>query len=376
MPLLPISTFETKRDHMISLLRSFVEIESPTYEKASVDRLAHQITEKASSLGADIEVCTQALVGDHRIFRWGSVERDILLLTHMDTVFPVGTLKEMPIRMEDGKFFGPGALDMKAGIVIALMALEVMQKEGCLPERGITLLCTSDEETGSATSRALIEELAAQHKLVLCLEPALPDGSLKTWRKGIGRFTIEAIGRSAHAGSEPEAGINAILEMSHHIQTVSQLADLSKGTTLNVGKIHGGTRTNVVPQRCLSVVDIRVVDQEEQNRVEDALSSLKPQLEGAQVLTKGSWTRPPMPRTERMIATYSRAKQIGNRLGLTLTEGGTGGGSDANFVAPLGIPVLDGMGVVGSGAHSPRECLELKSLAEKAALLAALIMDW
>ncbi len=376
MALIPISTFETKRDHMISLLRSFVEIESPTYEKTSVDQLGQLITEKAQSLGADIEVSTQTTVGDHRIFRWGSTGKDILLLAHMDTVFPLGTLKDMPIRIEDGKFFGPGALDMKAGIVIGLMAIEVMQEEGCFPKRGVTLLCTSDEETGSATSRALIEKMATQHELVLCLEPALPDGSLKTWRKGIGRFTIEAIGRAAHAGSEPEAGINAILEMSYHIQKVSQLADLSKGTTLNVGKILGGTRTNVIPQRCLSVVDVRVVDQVEQKRVEDALLSLEPQLEGAQIVVKGSWSRPPMPRTERMIDTYSRAKEIGNRLGLTLTEGGTGGGSDANFVAPLGIPVLDGMGVVGSGAHSPRECFEVKSLAERAALLAALIMDW
>ena len=376
MAALPISIFETKLDHMISLLRSFVEIESPTYEKKSVDQLGDLISEKALSLGADIEIRRQASVGDHRVFRWGPDERGILLLTHMDTVFPLGTLQEMPIRIEDEKFFGPGALDMKAGIVIALTAIEMLQEEGYLPERKVTLLCTSDEETGSATSRGLIEELASQHELVLCLEPALPDGALKTWRKGIGRFTIEAIGRSAHAGSEPEIGINAILEMSYLIQTASQLADHSKGTTLNVGKIHGGTRTNVVPQRCLSIVDVRVVDQEEQDRIDLALSSLQPHLEGAQVVVKGSWNRPPMPRSERMVDTYARAKQIGETLGLTLTEGGTGGGSDANFVAPLGIPVLDGMGAVGSGAHSPREFFEVNSLAEKAALLAALITEW
>jgi glutamate carboxypeptidase len=373
---LPISTFETRQDDMVSLLRSFVENESPTYDKGSVDQLGNLITEKARSLNADIEVRPQSNAGDHRIFRWGPAGRGILLLTHMDTVFPLGTLREMPIRIQDEKFFGPGALDMKAGIVLAFMAIEVLQAERCFPDRMVTLLCTSDEETGSATSRTLIEELARQHELVLCLEPALPDGSLKTWRKGIGRFTIEALGRSAHAGSEPEAGINAILEMSHHIQSVSQVADLSRGTTLNVGKIHGGTRTNVVPQRCLSVVDVRVVDQEEQDRVEQALYNLKPQLEGAQVLVKGSWNRPPMPRSDIIAETYSRTAQIGSQLGLTLTEGGTGGGSDANFVAPLGIPILDGMGAIGSGAHSPREYLELKSLKEKAALLAALLTEW
>jgi glutamate carboxypeptidase len=376
MSIIPIATFKTKQDQMISLLRSFVEMESPTYEKTSVDQLGDCITEKALSLGADVELSRQSSAGDHRIFRWGPTGQGILLLTHMDTVFPLGTLKEMPIRLEDEKFYGPGALDMKAGIVIALTAIEVMKEEGCFPERRVTLLCTSDEETGSVTSRGLIEELARGHDLVLCLEPALPDGSLKTWRKGIGRFSIEVLGRSAHAGSEPEAGINAILEMSYQIQRVSQLADLSKGTTLNVGKIHGGTRTNVVPQRCLSIVDVRVVDQEEQDRVEHALANLVPQLEGAQILVKGSWNRPPMPRTKIMIETFNKAKQIGERLGLILTEGGTGGGSDANFVAPLGIPVLDGIGVVGSGAHSPREYFELRSLVEKTALLAAMIINW
>lgn len=376
MPPLSLSTFQNKETHMISLLRSLVEIESPTYEKAAVDQLGCLITDKAQSLHARIEVCTQSTVGDHRIFRWGPEERGILLMTHMDTVFPLGTINDMPIRIEKESFYGPGALDMKAGIVIALTAIEVMQEEKCFPDRGVTLLCTSDEEIGSRTSRQLIEELAVEHDLVLCLEPALPDGSLKTWRKGIGRFTIEAIGRSAHAGSEPENGVNAILEMSYQIQKVTQLADLSKGTSINVGKIKGGTRTNVVPQRCSSIVDVRVVDEDEMNRVDVCLSEFKPQLEGAQVLVKGSWNRPPMPRTTQMIETFSRAKEIGEQLGLTLTEGGTGGGSDANFVAPLGIPVLDGLGVVGSGAHSPRERFQLNSLVEKATLLAALITEW
>jgi glutamate carboxypeptidase len=373
---IPISIFERKQDRMISLLRSFVEIETPTYEKALVDRLGHLITEKASSLGADIEVCKQDPVGDHHIYRWGSAEGGVLLLTHMDTVHPVGSLKEMPVRVENEKFYGPGALDMKAGIALALIAIETIQEERRILDRGITLLCTSDEETGSVTSRELIEDLAKQHELILCLEPSLPDGSLKTWRKGIGRFSIEAIGRSSHAGSDPEAGINAILEMSYHIQEISQLVDSSKGTTLNVGKIQGGTRTNVVPRRCLCVVDVRVVDEEEQERVEQALSKLKPHLEGAQINVKGSWNRPPMPRSTLMAETYARAKEIGEQLGLTLTEGGTGGGSDANFVAPLGIPVLDGMGVVGNGAHSPREYFEVKSLSKKAALMAALITEW
>jgi glutamate carboxypeptidase len=376
MPPLPISAFETKQKEMISLLKSLVEIESPTNEKASVDKVGQFIVSKVQALGGVTKTYPQTHTGDHLIFQWGSGSGGVLLMTHMDTVFPLGTLQEMPIRVDDEKFYGPGALDMKSGIVIALTTIEVLQEVGRFPNRRVTLLCTSDEETGSKTSRGLIEKLALQHDLILCLEPALPDGSLKTWRKGIGRFTIEVLGRSAHAGSEPEEGINAILEMSYQIQEVSQLADTIKGTTVNVGKIYGGTRTNVVPDKCLALADVRVVDASEQNRIDIALSQLKPHLEGAEILVKGSWNRPPMPRTELMIETFLGAKQIGNQIGLTLNEGGTGGGSDANFVAPLEKPVLDGLGAVGGGAHSPREFLELKSLVERTALLAALITDW
>jgi glutamate carboxypeptidase len=376
MTLLPISTFTAKRSHMIALLRYMAEFESPSQDKEAVDRLGRFICQAALQRGARYEKHPQVSTGDHFTFHWGPKERGILLMTHMDTVFAMGTLCEMPLRKEDDKLFGPGVLDMKAGIVIALTAIETLQEEGRYPERGVTLLCTSDEETGSETSRALIEELAREHELVLCLEPALADGSLKTWRKGIGRYTIEVIGRAAHAGSEPEAGINAILEMSHQIQKVTQLTDAERGTTLNVGRVRGGTRTNVVPEQCIAVIDVRVMDEEEQRRVDVAFASLQPVLEGARILASGSWNRPPMPHTPQIEKTFSRAQQIAARIGLELTEGGTGGGSDANFVAPLGIPILDGLGAVGGGAHSRSEFIQIASLPERAALLAALIMDW
>jgi glutamate carboxypeptidase len=297
-------------------------------------------------------------------------------MTHMDTVFSIGTIEEMPFHAKDDRLYGPGVMDMKGGIVVALTAMETLLNEGLDLNRSVTLLCTSDEETGSETSRPLIERLSREHELVLCLEPALADGSLKTWRKGIGRYVITVEGRSAHAGGEPEAGINAILEMSYHIQKITDLADPGLGTTLNVGKIQGGTRTNVVPDKCVSIVDIRALEIEEQHRVTEALSKLEPHLDGAKVVADGSWNRPPMPRTAQMIETFSKAKNIASLIGLTITEGGTGGGSDANFVAPLGIPVLDGLGVVGGGAHSPREYLEAKSLPQRTALLAALITEW
>jgi len=373
---IPVSSFEANQPNMISMLRSFVEIETPTYDKASVDRLGQIIKEVALALGAQIETFPQTPAGDHWVFQWGNPGRGILLLTHMDTVFPIGTLNDMPIQEKEGIFYGPGAMDMKGGIVLALTAIEILQNEGKFPNRRVTLLCTSDEETGSKSSRSLIENLAKEHDLVLCLEPALSDGSLKTWRKGIGRFSVKDQGRSAHAGSEPEAGINAIVEMSYQIQEIAKLADHDLGTTLNIGKIQGGTRTNVIPDKCVSIVDVRVVEIDEQQRVTAALTALEPRMEGAKVTVEGSWNRPPMPRTPQMAKRFKRAQAIAAQIGITLTESGSGGGSDANFVAPLGIPVLDGLGVVGGGAHSPREYLEISSLPERAALLAALITEW
>ena len=376
MAAIPISSFEAIKTNMVSLLRSFVEIETPTYDKASVDKLGETIKVEALALGALIESFPQTSVGNHWVFQWGNHERGILLLAHMDTVFPIGTLNDMPIQEKDGIFYGPGAMDMKGGIVIALTAIKVLQNEGKFPNRSVTLLCTSDEETGSESSRSLIEKLAKEHDLVLCLEPALSDGSLKTWRKGIGRFAVKVQGRSAHAGSEPEAGINAIVEMSYQIQRIAQLADHKLGTTLNVGKIQGGTRTNVVPDKCVSIVDVRALEMDEQQRVSAALTALEPRMEGAKVTVEGSWNRPPMPRTPQMAETFKRAQAIAAQIGIIVTESGSGGGSDANFVAPLGIPVLDGLGVVGGGAHSPGEYLEISSLPERAALLAALITEW
>jgi len=373
---IPISTFDAIKKDMLTMLRTLVEIESPTYDKTAVDQLGETIKEKVDTMDARIERFPQASRGDHWVFQWGNHDRGILLMTHMDTVYPVGTLKDMPAYEEKGILYGPGVMDMKGGIAVALTAIEVLQREGQFPNRRVTLLCTSDEETGSATSRSLIEKLAKEHDLVLCLEPALADGSLKTWRKGIGRFTIEVHGRSAHAGSEPEAGVNAIIEMSYQIQKIANMSDHERGTTLNVGKIQGGTRTNVVPEKCVAIVDVRAVEVEEQERVTTALLALDSQMEEATLNVEGSWNRPPMPRTVKMAETFSKAQDIAAQIELSLTESGTGGGSDANFVAALGIPVLDGLGVVGGGAHSPREYLEISSLAERAALLAALLTEW
>ena len=245
-----------------------------------------------------------------------------------------------------------------------------------MPPRPITALFTSDEEIGSDTSRTLIESLAKNSSLVLCMEPALPDGALKTWRKGTGNFNVVVRGRSTHAGADHEGGVNAIEEMAHQVMTLQKLTHYKNGTTVNVGVIKGGTRSNVVPDECSVEVDIRVLTPAEADSTYTAITSLKPFNPKATVTVSGGLNRPPMPRTAIIAQAFTQAQQIAASLGLTITEGGTGGASDANFVAPLGTPVLDGLGPIGYGAHSEREHIVIKSLPERTALLAAILSEW
>ncbi len=373
---IPISVFEERLPEQIALLRQWVEQESPTTDKNAVDAMGSMLTEQMRSLGATVQRHPQTTVGDHLSGQWGSGGGGILLLAHMDTVHPLGALQDMPWREEGGKFFGPGVLDMKSGILIALSAIQILRERQLMPSARITLVVTSDEETGSETSRSLIERTARDHDLVFVLEPSLPDGSIKTWRKGVGMFELEVIGRAAHAGVDPASGINAIVEMAMQVPEILALQDLDAGTTLNVGVIQGGTRSNVVPDRCKARVDVRVMHAEETERIERALQSLTPKLEGAKICVAGNFERPPMPRTEQRAADFERAKRIAELLGIQLTESGTGGGSDANFVAPFEISVLDGLGAVGDGAHSNREYIQKASLAPRTALLAALLTHW
>jgi len=362
------------------LLKLLVETESPSHDKAAVDRVGAIVAEETRKLGAQVEIIQNDETGDHVLARFpspfgrGQGEGGILLLCHMDTVFPLGTLPKFAYREADGRFFGPGTLDMKAGIVISLTAIEEAQKLGL--NRPVTLLCTSDEEIGSHTSRGHIERLAKESALVLVLEGALPDGSLKTWRKGVGEFLVKTKGRAAHSGGDHEKGRNAIEEMAHQVIAIQKLTDYSKQTTLNVGVIHGGTVSNVVPEEATIEVDVRVMQPGEWERIEAEMKKLKPVLDGTSIEITGGLNRPPMPFDDAMKATFEKAKSIAARIGMSLTAGGTGGASDANFVAPLGIPVLDGMGAVGEGYHSDREYIIAESLEQKAKLIAALIREW
>jgi glutamate carboxypeptidase len=359
---------------MKTLLRTLVETESPSHDKAAVDRVGAIVAEKARKLGATVEIIPNTETGDHVLSTWGSGKERILLLCHMDTVFPLGTIQKTPFREEGDKIFGPGTLDMKAGIVIALAAIEEAQKQGL--SRPVTLLCTSDEEIGSDTSREYIERLAKESALVLVMEGALLDGSLKTWRKGVGGFWIKVKGRAAHSGGDHQAGRNAIEEMAHQVIAIQKLTDYSKQTTLNVGVIQGGTVSNVVPEEANIEVDVRVMQPGEWERIEAAVKSLKPVLDGTTIEVTGGLNRPPMPFDDRMKATFEKAQSIAVKIGMNLTAGGTGGASDGNFVAPLGIPVLDGMGAVGDGYHSEREYIFTASMEQKARLIASLIHAW
>ncbi|HJS20971.1 MAG TPA: M20 family metallopeptidase [Anaerolineales bacterium] len=360
------------------LLRTLVETESPSREKTAVDRLSAIVAEEARKLGAQVEIIPSQTTGDHVLARFpsqnGAKGIPILLLCHMDTVFPLGTLNNMPYYEVDGKIFGPGTLDMKAGIVISLAAIEASQQQGL--NRPVTLLCTSDEEIGSGTSRGWIESLASESELVLVMESALVDGSLKTWRKGVGEFRVRAKGRAAHAGGDHEKGRNAIEEMAHQVLAVQKLTDYSKQTTLNVGVIRGGTVSNVVPEETVIQVDVRVMQPGEWERLEAEMKKLRPVLDGTSIDISGGLNRPPMPFDETMQATFEKAKSIAAQIGIELKAGGSGGGSDANFVAPLGIPVLDGLGAVGEGYHSEREYIFADSLEQRAKLVSALLLNW
>ncbi|MEW6404060.1 MAG: M20 family metallopeptidase [Chloroflexota bacterium] len=362
------------------LLKKLVETESPSHDREAVNRVGAIVIEEARKLGAQIEVIPNQETGDHVIAQFSSPHgrgvrgEGILLLCHMDTVFPLGTLAKMPYREADGKIFGPGTLDMKSGIVISFAAIEEAQRAGL--SRPVTLLCTSDEEIGSHTSRECIEQLAKESAMVFVLESALVDGSLKTWRKGGGNFWVRAHGRAAHAGGDHETGRNAIEEMAHQVLAIQKLTDYSKGTTLNVGVIQGGTVSNVVPDEASIEVDVRILQPDEWPRLEKEMSVLRPVLDGTSIEVAGRLNRGPMPFDGTMKATFEKVKSIAAKLGIEVKAGGSGGVSDANFIAPLGIPVIDGMGAVGEGYHSEREYLFADSLVERARLLAALLREW
>jgi glutamate carboxypeptidase len=370
-----------RRDAMLASLRPLVEHESPSRDKAALDALARVLAGRLTTVGGRVEVLPNSAGGDHVLARFGpetsaaSGTRPALILCHFDTVWPVGTLERQPFRVAGEYAFGPGIFDMKASLVLVESALSAIRALEFRLPREVVVLFTSDEEIGSPTSRTMIEALGRESDHVLVLEAPLPGGRVKTARKGVGLFVVEVAGKAAHAGVEPEKGINAINELALQVPRINALANPEAGTTLNVGRIEGGTTTNVVPARAAAYVDARSCSLDEARRVEEGFRSLTPITPGASIVVSGGFNRPPMERSPAVLGLFERVRAIGRSLGLELTEGSTGGGSDGNFTAALGIATLDGLGTLGAGAHAIDERIVIDSLPERAALLAALLLE-
>ena len=360
--------------HMLGLLEALVNHDSPTFDKQAVDAMGRQISETFARLGASVEAHPQSDYGDHFRVTWGRGSRQILLLAHFDTVWPVGEAARRPFTVHEGSATGPGVNDMKSGIVVGLYALKALVETGQMPDHRLVYLLTSDEEDGSTTSRPLIEAEARQSDYALVLEPSR-GGPLTTWRKGIGRFILEISGIPSHAGVDPEKGVSAIQELAHQVLKLHAMSDPARGNTVNVGIVQGGSRVNVVAASAQAEVDLRVMTLDEGLRMEKAILGLTPHLKGTTIKIKGGINRPPFEESAAGLALYERARLVGARLGLELGKTGSGGGSDGNFTAAEGVPTLDGLGAVGQGSHALNESIIVNSLPQRAALVAELLLD-
>ena len=377
LPLTLLAFLGPRLQQMLETLRELTLLESPSLEKHPADRCCGFLANQWMLRGALVELLKQKHRGDHLRVVWPpSLPRtsgQLLILGHYDTVYPTGTLSRMPFRIASGKAFGPGAFDMKAGIVQALFALEALQHSKIPFRKRLVFLWTSDEEIGSGSSRSRIETDARRSDAVFVVEPSLgPRGLLKTSRKGVGEARLIVHGRASHAGLTPEKGVNAIHELAAQIVRIEKWNNFRRGITVNADIIEGGLRTNVIADRAKAILDLRAWRVFDMRAVEKRLKSLKPIHRGAKVEIHGGFDRPPMER-KHSATLFARAKSLAKQLGFSLGEAAAGGGSDGNFTAALGVPTLDGLGAVGGGAHSAHEHVLTKTLPQRAALLAALL---
>ncbi len=365
-----------KEPALIHLIRKLVQAESPSDCKAAVDACVEIVAARAKGLGGRVKLHKQRGYGDVLEARFGPKSKSgaagrTLLLGHLDTVWPVGTLKTMPCKLSEGRLWGPGTLDMKAGVAMALTAIEMLN-EADLLERELVLLLNSEEEVGSPVSRPLTERLAAECAQVYVLEPAQGQ-AYKTARKGTGSWRIEIEGVAAHAGVDFEKGASAIRELARVVETVSGWTDLKRGLTVNVGVVGGGSKTNVVAAEAWAEVDVRIARKADGARMERRFAGLKAADKRCTLTVTGGINRPPMERKRGGVKLYRQARELAAELGFELEEAATGGASDGNFTAALGIATLDGMGAVGEGAHAWHESIVVEHLAPRTALLAGLL---
>ena len=369
-----LADLESNKKDGIELLQQMVDMESPSDDKALVDRFVAFLARRFEEIGGEVSVTPVEGFGDHlRVGFRGPGDRPIILLGHTDTVFPAGEVQKRPFKIEGNIASGPGVFDMKAGIAMMWMAIRTVTRIRGRLRNPVTVLLTSDEEIGGASSQELIEAEARRSRAVLVLEPSLPGGALKTARKGVGRFTIKTIGKATHAGINPEDGINSIEEIAHQILKLQGMTDPDRGTTVTVGVVRGGTRTNVVPAESAIEIDTRITSMDEAERITSAVRALSPVLPGSRIEVRGQIKRPPMERTTDTTRLFELAREIAGEVGRDLQEGSTGGASDGNFTAALGIPTLDGLGTIGLGAHQVDEHIEVDQLPWRTALVAGLI---
>jgi glutamate carboxypeptidase len=350
----------------VELLQRLVELESPTGDRERIGHIGRFIAAELEALGARIE-----RRDPHLIARIGPDDGPpLVLMAHMDTVWPAGTLPKMPFRVQDGYAWGPGALDMKAGIVTGLEALRRLGEPG----RPVHVLITADEEIGSPTGRPLVEELAVGARAALVLEPPVKDGTITTTRSGLARYQLHIRGRAAHAGNGSRAGVSAVEELAHQITAVHRMADPAAGIRTNVGQVGGGTGDNVVAGEAWARIDARAWTVDGQRMLEQSIRGLRPRLDGASIEVMGGITRPPMVQTAGAAELVRSAIAIARGTGIDLAENASPGGSDGNFAAAVGTPVIDGLGPTGSGAHAIDERVSLESLGERISLLSALLV--
>jgi glutamate carboxypeptidase len=360
---------------MLQLLKHMVEIESPSDDKAAVDRMGAFLGQVFERLGGKVTFYPQQEAGNHlkAEFAGGAAGKPVLLLGHFDTVWQMGTLAKMPFRIQDGRAFGPGVYDMKAGITMMIFALRALKAAG-VAHRPVTILLDTDEEVGSTTGRPVVEATAKECEAVLVLEPSQgPKGHLKTSRKGVGDITIRVRGRASHSGVDFEKGRSAIVELARQLLEIVKFTDVGRGITVNPGVIQGGTRSNVIAAEAWAEVDLRIARAADASLLEQKFAALKPFDPDCTIELTGGINRPPMERTEGTVRLFGIAREIATGMGMPLEESSTGGGSDGNFTSALGVPTLDGLGAVGEGAHAANESVVVEELFSRTALLAGLI---
>ena len=364
---------ESQRDWAVETIDALARLESPTADKRAVDECGQELRRRLAAMGGRGEQLLREQTGDHLLVEFGSGTRQVLILGHFDTVWPVGQIGRMPIKSENGRLYGPGVFDMKGGIAIGMLATRALCEVGPPLRRRVVMLWTADEEQGSVSSREVIAEQARRSDAVLVLEPSGPGGALKTSRKGCGEHELVVKGRSAHAGVDPAKGASAVHELARQIVALEALQDLERGISVNVGVIGGGTRPNVVAEQASAIIDVRAPTLADASRVDEVLRTLRARADGVSIHIRGGFERPPLERSSSVARLYELARAVAADLGRELGEGSTGGGSDGNLTAALGVPTLDGLGAVGEGPHALHEHIEIDAIPWRAALVAGLL---